>query len=434
MKTAIKFLLLLFLFTGCKDQSTSPENPSSNTPALDILVQLQALPGVTVTEITPQNGYAREFEFYITQPVNHANPNGPTFQQRIFISHVSETAPVVFMPSGYSSTPVKVAEISAQLQANQVYAAHRFMTGARPANMDWQYLTVRQSAEDFHRVVEILKKVYKGPWVSYGVSKNGMATLFHKRFFPDDVSATVALSAPLSLAPEDPRYDIFLNSAGTAADRQKIIAFQRHVLKNKVQIIPMINNYMAHSGFHYTRMNAAQIIEFEVLEFPFSFWQTTNGNCSMIPDTTATATELYNYLESYGYFDFYSDELLDYYEPVYYQAFTETGWYRLIDDNVKDLLTAVTNPSYRMMAPPNVTLNYNSQTMPDIINWLQTSGNNIIYIYGSNDPWSAGAIQSAGSTNSIKIVKAGANHTVAVDDLSEKEMIYSTLNQWMSGK
>lgn len=427
MRTAISFFLFVIFLAGCKEQPTSPAGDS----VTDVLNQLQNLPGVTVTEISPQNGYARQFELFITQPLDHSNPAGPVFQQRVYISHVSQTAPVVFLPSGYSSNPVKVAEISTALQANQVYAAHRFMTGARPANMDWQFLTVEQSAKDFHNIVKVIKKVYKGPWISYGISKNGTAALFHKRYFPADVSATVAISASLSLAAEDPRYENFLNNAGTAADREKIIAFQRAVLKKKIQIISRINNYMSTSGFNFTRMNAAEIIEFEVLEFPFSFWQTTDGNTSGIPDTSSTDLELFNYMKNFGYFDFYSDELLDYYEPVYYQAFTETGWYRLIDDNVKDLLTAVPNPSYRMMAPRNTALNYSSQVIPGIINWLQSSGNNIVYIYGSMDPWSAGAIPSVGSTNAIKITKQGGNHDVSIADIPEKSMVYSALRQWM---
>jgi ABC-type sugar transport system substrate-binding protein len=72
--------------------------------------------------------------------------------------------------------------------------------------------------------------------------------------------------------------------------------------------------------------------------------------------------------------------------------------------------------------------------MSDVINWLQTYGNNIIYIYGSNDPWSAGAIESIGSTNAIKIVKAGANHSISISDQEEKELVYSIINQWINQK
>lgn len=430
MKLAIQFFLLLVVIFACKEQSTLPVEIDNR----DLLEKLNSLTGITAREITPQNGFNRQFEVYITQPLDHQNPDGITFQQRIFISHVNELAPVVFMPSGYSSSPVKVAEISNPLQANQVYVAHRFMIGARPSILDWQYLTIEQASNDFHRVVEVLKQIYTGAWISYGVSKNGQAALYHRRYYPDDVVGTIAISASLSLGVEDYRYENFLNNIGSNSEREKIKLFQRKVLTERDQIIPMIRNYINSSEFHFNRMNSSEILEFEVLEFPFSFWQSTNGDCSTIPDTSSTSIELYNYLKNFGYFDFYSDELLDYYEPVYYQAYTELGWYRLIDDNVKDLLVNIPNPSYRLMAPQNVALNFNPQIMSDVINWLQTYGNNIIYIYGSNDPWSAGAIESIGSTNAIKIVKAGANHSISISDQEEKELVYSIINQWINQK
>ncbi|MBD3343399.1 MAG: hypothetical protein GF353_30155, partial [Candidatus Lokiarchaeota archaeon] len=105
--------------------------------------------------------------------------------------------------------------------------------------------------------------------------------------------------------------------------------------------------------------------------------------------------------------------------------------YQLIDDHLQDLLTAVPNPSYRMMAPQGVALNFEAAVMSDIIAWLQSEGNNIIYIYGENDPWTAGAIESVGSTNSIKIVQHGANHSVKIADLDDSELVYSMLEEWL---
>lgn len=424
MKYFLIFLITNWLLLSCqKSTGLTEEN-------IDILEQLQAIENITVTEMNPKNGFDRQFEVYIDQPLNHDNPNSVRFQQRIFISHHDINAPVIFMPSGYSSSPVKVCELAEPLGANQVYAAHRFMTGACPANMDWRYLTVKQAAADFHRVVELFKTVYKNEWISYGASKNGQSALFHRRFYPDDVTATVAKVAPLSHGAEDPRYDAFLVEAGSAADREKIQSYQRAVLRHRDQIELYINSYTAMSDFNFTRLNSAEILEFEVLEFPFSFWQITDGDCSVIPDSTATALELFNYIKSFGYLDFYSDELLAYYEPVYYQAYTELGWYRLIDDHLNGLIQ--TNPSYRKMAPSGVTLNYDPSVLQDIEQWLKQNGEQIFCIYGQNDPWTAGAIESMSSAEAFVIVQPGANHSVRIDDLDERDLVYSKLGAWMS--
>ena len=71
------------------------------------------------------------------------------------------------------------------------------MADARPGPTDWQYLNVEQAAEDHHLIVSHFKKIYPGEWISYGVSKNGMTALFHKRFYPEDVQATIAMVAPV---------------------------------------------------------------------------------------------------------------------------------------------------------------------------------------------------------------------------------------------
>lgn len=428
MKRIIICLMFTLSILSCEHKKIT--GPSSNDTR-DILEKLESIPDIDVTEIAPGNGFNRQFEIYISQPLDHANPEGIRFKQRIYLSHIDEKNPVVFMPSGYSSSPVKVSELTGPLQANQIYAAHRFMLGAEPSPLQWEFLTIAQASADFHHIVEIFKNIYAEPWVSYGVSKNGQAALYHRRFYPDDVSATVSVGAALSLAEEDPRYETFLNTVGSEGDRDKIKQFQRTVLMKKENIIPLIRNYLDDSEFHFTRMTPAEIIEYEVLEYPFSFWQVTDGDCTRIPDTTATPLQLYVYLKNFGYFDSYSDELLEFFQPVYYQAFTELGWYRLIDDHLQGIERVVKNPSYRNLAPPGAVLTYNPQVMPDIINWLQSDGQNIIYIYGGNDPWSAGGIESVGSTNSIKISQPGANHGLRITDLDQQSVVWAALENWL---
>jgi hypothetical protein len=425
-KTIIAGIILCLFVFSCKDQTT--QAPPVDTR--DILEKLQSLPNLQVAEITPQNGYERQFEIYITQPLDHNNPGGPQFQQQIFLSHRDESAPVVFMPSGYSARATTASELSGLLQANQIYVPHRFMDGARPSPMDWQFNTTEQAAADHHRVVGLFKEIYQGIWVSYGASKNGATALFHRRFYPDDVDATVAKVAPISLATEDPRYDVFLENVGDEASRNKIKQYQIALLKNRDEILPMINTYMNNSPLHYS-VSEELILEFEACEYAFSFWQVTDHDTSTIPDTSSTAQALYHYLESEGYFPLYSDEYMNFYEPVFYQFYTELGYYQLITDHLQGLLVTLPNPSYSYFAPQGIFLNFNPAVMEDVLQWLQTEGNHIIYIYGELDPWTAGAVELTGQTNAIKIVQAGANHYINIADLDEKALVYSTLESWL---
>ena len=246
-----KYILVLTIvtcvFLSCKKNSTQQEETDNR----DILEKLESLENLTVTEITPQNGYDRQFEIYITQPLDHNNPEGTQFNQIIYVSHIDEEAPVVFMPSGYAARAETAEELSGLLNANQIYVAHRYMTDARPDVMDWDYLTVEQAAADFHNVVETLKPIYTEKWISYGASKNGVATLCHKRFYPDDVDASLVKVAPINFAVEDPRYDIFLENVGDQEIRDKIKRFQIDLLESRSEILPILRNAMDNSNYTF---------------------------------------------------------------------------------------------------------------------------------------------------------------------------------------
>ncbi|MCD4731220.1 MAG: hypothetical protein K8R74_11495, partial [Bacteroidales bacterium] len=369
---------LLFLFLSCEKKATKP------TEKLSFEEKLYALPGLEISETTPPNGFSRQFEIYISQPLDHNNPEGTKFNQQIFLSHRDESGPVVFMPSGYAAHGTTVAELSELLNANQIYVAHRFMTNARPDVMEWNYLTVEQAAADFHNIAELFKTIYSGKWISYGGSKNGETALFHKRFYPNDVDATLAKVAPISFAVEDPRYDTFLENVGNQEIRDKIKRFQVDLLENRDDILPLIRNYMDNSSRTFT-IPEGVVLEFEALEYAFSFWQYGANDLAWVPDTGLTAQEMFNTFSGWLYI--YSDEFIVYLEPYYYH---------LVDDHVSHLLVDLPDPSYSYFAPSGVQLNFNPSTMQDVNTWLQNEGNNIIYIYGEIDPWTAGAVELTG--------------------------------------
>ena len=187
---ALAVVILAFAAPGCS-------NGTDLQPDQDLLDRLNALPGVAARAIPPHHGYAQAFRLDITQPLNHDDPGGPTFTQRAYLSHVGTDAPMVLRPDGYAATEQSLEELAGILRANGLYVTHRFFPGAEPSPVDWTYLDIRQAAADQHRIVTELREIYTGLWVSAGASKSGMAALFHRRFYPDDVAATVAYVSPL---------------------------------------------------------------------------------------------------------------------------------------------------------------------------------------------------------------------------------------------
>lgn len=112
----------------------------------ELLQQLQAIPGAEVEEIPPIPGYHRTFRIFLTQPLDHGNPAGKTFRQKIYLCHLNGDRPMVLGTEGYQVFHPAQYEISAILNANQLIVEHRFFNDSRPDSLDWRYLTIKQAA------------------------------------------------------------------------------------------------------------------------------------------------------------------------------------------------------------------------------------------------------------------------------------------------
>jgi len=428
-KIAVLYLLILFSsIYGCKKN----DDPFQS---LDLLDKLNYLDGVSAIEISPSNGYPRAFQIDITQPVDHNNPDGAQFTQRVYLSHVDESMPMIFAPSGYASSPTSGQELAYIMGTNCLNVTHRYFINAQPSPLDWQYLTIEQAAADHHRIVELFKRIYKNKWISSGASKSGLTALFHRRFYPDDVDATVAYVAPFIFGPKDMRYATYLEQIGESGCYTKLEDFQRLVLQNRAEITPMVDSYIASSGQSYS-LNHELILELMIMDYPFTFWQYYNYSCAEIPDATNTAQEMFSHLISVVPVSNFSDANNTYFQPYVYQAMTEMGAPGYKTSQISDLLENIDpndagNPNFELLGPEGVTYTFNSNTINDIYSWLQTQGNNIIYIYGANDPWSAGAIELTGATNAIKIMQTGENHGVKIGDLDNPSLVYNALEEWL---
>jgi hypothetical protein len=410
---------IVFILLSCKQEPVS------------LLSRLEELPGVTVTEITPPEGYLQAFEIQVTQFIDHQNPAQGSFTQQIFLSHIDETRPMVLETSGYGVSRNYIRELTTLLDANQIRVTHRFFPNAKPYPLNWQYLTIRQSAGDFHQIVDLFKRIYKGKWVNTGVSKGGMTVLFHRRFFPNDVDVTVAYVAPLMFDTEDLRFEKFLlEEVGDETCRNKIKEFQEMLLTNSQALLPYVSSYAQDNGLTFS-IGEAAALEYSIIEYLFAFWQYGDGDCSKIPGPDASLDEMFSHLVELSPLTYYSDSGIEYFEPLFYQAYTELGYCTYVTEHLKDLLVVLNEPTYRSFAPRDVELNFNPEVMQDVNNWLQNEGNNIIYIYGAIDPWTAAAVELTGYTNALKIVQPGGNHNVRIMDLDEQDTVIQTLEQWL---
>ncbi len=417
-------VLLVLVLVSCK---TGLEDDSQK----DILVRLRALEGVQVEEIESRAGFPRAFQVDVTQPVDHNNPNGATFVQRIYLSHADDALPMVMNTAGYMTNEGRISELSEIISSNHMTIPHRYFIGAQPVPLDWQYLTIEQAAADHHRIVQLFKTIYDGKWINTGASKGGMTALFHRRFYPSDVDVTVAYVAPIMIGLPDPRFNHYLeNVVGDDVCREKIRRFQRMVLENREELLAIIADYAAQSGLTFS-IGFEAALEYAVLEYWFYFFQYRDADCGSIPGESASALDMFFHLDAISPVRFYADKDVEDLMPLYYQVFTQLGYYTFITDHLQDLLVAVPEGNHRGLAPQNMELTYDSALMEGVLNWLQNEGNNIIYIYGGRDPYTAAAVELTGATNAIRVIEPDANHSIKLQDLTERQLVYDTLQSWL---
>ncbi|RYG33125.1 peptidase, partial [bacterium] len=283
-----------------------------------------------------------------------------------------------------------------------------------------------------HRIVEAFRPVYRGKWVSTGASKGGQTALFHKCFYPDDVDAVVAYVAPVNLGVEDPRLVSFFETIGDEPTRKRMLEFQIALLKRQDEIIPLLN-----AKPEAFSMGLAKAYEYGVLEVPFSYWQYASA-AFPIPAPDAPVKELVDAYNRIGALYYYSDIGRRQFGPFYYQAYTEIGFYNYDISGLRPYLRSNPNPTNMDLLPPGLKeeVVFNPATLAFVYRTLQYKAQNVAFVYGETDAWSATQMQLLGRTNAIKLVVKGSNHGASVRAATpeQKELFHSTLDRWLGLK
>lgn len=382
----------------------------------------------------------REFEVLLNfeQPVNHHDPDGDKFTQRVFIKHVDFDKPVVIHDRGYFARPGgPKTELARMLNCNEVEIEHRYFTPSIPDTPDWNYLTIEQAAADQHAVVQWLKKYYPGKFIATGGSKGGQTALFHEYFYPDDNDVVVAFVAPINLEMEDSRIWPFIyDSISTAANRNRIIQYQRALLERRDEIKPFVMKEIEESGDSLLA-DYDLCFEHAVMEFNFAWWQYGSGDINEIPSPDTTADELYKPFK--GNITFFMADGSNRMDAFNYQAYTQIGFYCYDTTPFEDLLIAAKDD-----CSSNKPLFYDHlwdkpfdpEPMAKVHDFLVNEAEQVLYIYGQNDPWTAPGVWPSGKTSSLRMTKKDGNHSTGILDFEgeEREKILTTLEEWLDLK
>ena len=442
----MKHLSFLFVFCLLLPARFLQAQEMQELMADPVARSLYELPDVIFTKIKKNGDYPGEvYELRIRQPIDHEDESKGYFYQRAFLTHVDFEAPMVICTEGYMRPANRMYELTLALEANQVDVEHRYFGASKPHHAEpetkeyWKYLTLEQQTADLHHIREVLGQIYRGDWISTGISKGGQTTIFYRYFYPDDVTASVAYVAPLNLSEEDPRIYAFFDTIGSEECRQKIYAYQKYMLKHRDEALARLKWYAKGGGNEFTYLTLEQAFEYAVLEYPFSLWQMGFG-CEAVPELKkASMDDLTAHLMEVADLSFWDDEHLHLFGPHYYQAATQMGYYGYETEDFRGLLKALPmhpHPNaafvpYKLDVPRDYSL-------PNkVYKWLQENGNRFIYIYGEIDTWSATGVPPSDKVDALWITVKGADHgraRIRYMSPEQRKKVFGALRRWMEGE
>lgn len=415
------FLILFILF----------QNSYGQTDKQQLERELFNLPNVSFTDVSKPGDPYLTYDLMVKQPIDHQHPENGFFSQWVQLRHRGFDRPMVMETHGYQLSKGR-NEVEKILDANDLGVEYRYFGKSVPDSMKYEFLTIEQAAADLHAINQLFKQVYKGKWVSTGISKGGQTTLYYKYFYPQDVDVAIPYVAPIDNALVDTRIYTFLDTIGKPECRQKIFEFQKFLLINEEKAVDKLQWYAkgAKLKFNYTG-SLSRSFEYAVLEYPFSFWQW-GRSCDSIPTNKSLDSYLCELLKTSSVSAFADADMVNY-ASHYYQA-QETGYYSYKIEPLRKYIKQFSSDPSAMFPPKVAKANaYSAELYRKFQEWLDTKGNNILYIYGGVDTWSAARVLVTDKVNSRSFLIPGASHrTARIKNLPEgmKNEFVGKIKEW----
>lgn len=373
---------------------------------------LYDLPNVQFKKYSkPQDKYLK-YELAIKQPLDHLHPEKGFFYQSAVLTHKGFLNPTVMETEGYERK-YGGNEIEKMLDANNINVEHRYFGTSKPDSLQWQYLTFEQVTADLHYINQLFRTIYKSKWISMGISRGGQTAIYYKCFYPNDVDLTVPYVAPLPNSLEDKRIYRFLDTVGTENCRNKIFNVQRFLLEHEDEAVNKLKWYLKNKNLTFTYFGSLEkAFEYWILEYPFSFWQIGYTPCEKIPANGSVDDYLEHLLTGVGGIEFLSDKSINEWAAHGYMARTQMGYYGYDLSRFRKYLHHIhgDNPSAAFVPQSLPYKPFNGSFTQRVSQWLEEKGNNILYIYGGTDTWSACRVIVSENVNSKSYVIPNANH------------------------
>lgn len=406
----------------------------------EFMRKLIALDGIS--DVTPvrSNIFKEKYAMKIKQNVDGNNADKGTFTQRIFVGLKGIDRPTVIVTEGYSAGygyGDNEVELCRLFDANVVLVEYRYFSESIPNPCNWDYLTVDNSLRDLHNVRQTVGKVFKGKWISTGVSKGGQTTMFYRVSYPEDVDVSVSYVAPLNRSVEDGRHEIFLaKKAGTKKDRKIVLKAQQEMLKRRKTLVPLFEKYCKDKGYKFY-LPIEEIYDYCILEYSFAHFQYGTP-ASQIPAINASDEMLFNHFMRVSGPDYFA------YPSKYLsfdvQAARELGYYGYSLNGLKKWTVVKDTKGYlnKIMLPAELrNIKFDPTLYNRTVKFLKEEDPTHIFIYGEADPWSASGVctwlDCRKKKNMRVYVQPGGDHGSCITHMPETDRvdIINRISEWL---
>ncbi|MBQ9666005.1 MAG: aminopeptidase [Bacteroidaceae bacterium] len=414
---------------------------SAQTATTPFMQQLCAVEGVSDVKPLETTKFKEKYVLKMEQQVDWKSQAKGTFGERIIVGMKGLDKPTVIVTEGYFADygmrPDYEEELSALFDANVVLCEYRYFAESVPQPTNWDYMTVDNSLADYHHVRQALGTLFKGKWISTGISKGGQTTMFYRATYPDDVDVSVSYVAPLNRAVEDGRHEKFLaKKVGTKEERKAIKNAMQELMKRKPELMELFKQYNAEHDYHFY-LSEEDIYDYCVLEYPFALWQWGTP-VSTIPSLTAdNQTWFSNMMEVAGpdYF-IYPNRFM----PFDVQASRELGYYGYSLKPIKKWTSLKDTKGYlkEIMLPDSLRgYDFDPTLYNRTVKYLKEEDPTHIFIYGEIDPWSASGVctwlNCKKKENMRVYVQPRGSHRARINNMPDKmkQEIMDRLTKWL---
>jgi hypothetical protein len=254
----------------------------------------------------------------------------------------------------------------------------------------------------------------------------------------DDKRICRALPAACPKKARYPRSKFF--SPGVARPPQSIIRHGAPVLTASIQAresrLSITLELGAPTSITAGTLGTDRILELTTVETAFTFWQYSSAdNCQFIPDADNDSDdEILAFIDATNRFALWSDQGIAEDQGYWVSVAAEQGYPAVPKAHLGGLLRHDHEPTpLQMITAVAVPPAYDPAPMQDVADWVASEATNVVLVYGSRDPWSAGAFSVSGERGTSSHVVTGGNHLARVQSLpeSEQDAIVTRLQAWI---